>query len=157
MGEQMKYFLRPSRGMGIAKKRWWTVALVGTGLAYGALRITAQTSDLTGALTAPHLLLLHSGSTQGYMGVLVEDVDADAATKLKLKDTRGAVVSLIDHDAPAAQAGVRVNDVVLQVNGQAVENAEQFGRMLHGVPAGASVSLAISREGALQTMTVQLV
>ena len=69
--------------------------------------------------------LLHS-SSQGYMGVLVGDVDSDAAAKLKLKEVRGAVITLIDHDAPAAQAGIRVNDVVLQVNGQPVEGAEQF-------------------------------
>ena len=61
---------------------------------------------------------LHS-SSPGYMGVLVGDVDSDTATKFKLKDTHGAVITLIDHDAPAAQAGIHVNDVVLQVNGQA--------------------------------------
>ena len=46
------------------------------------------------------------------MGVLVGDVDTDSATKLKLKEVRGALITLIDHDAPAAQAGIRVNDVV---------------------------------------------
>jgi serine protease Do len=75
---------------------------------------------------------------------------------LKLKDVRGAVVTLIDHDAPAAQAGIRVNDVVLQVNGQAVEGAEQFTHMLREIPAGRSVSLTISRDGAVQTLAVQL-
>jgi S1-C subfamily serine protease len=75
---------------------------------------------------------------------------------LKLKEVRGAVVTLIDHDAPAAQAGVRVNDVVLQVNGQTVEGAEQFSRMMREIPAGRSVSLVISRDGAVQTIAVQL-
>jgi S1-C subfamily serine protease len=69
---------------------------------------------------------------------------------------RGAVVTLIDHDAPAAQAGIRVNDVVLQVNGQTVEGAEQFTRLLREIPAGRSVSLVISRDGASQTIAVQL-
>ena len=50
--------------------------------------------------------LLHSTS-QGYLGVLVGDVDNDSAPKLKLKDVRGAVITLIDHDAPAAQAASR--------------------------------------------------
>jgi S1-C subfamily serine protease len=124
------------------------------GLAFVPYRAAAQSAGLAQFMEEPNPLL-HS-STQGYMGVLVGDVDADAAAKLKLKEVRGAVVTLIDHDAPAAQAGIRVNDVVLQVNGQAVEGAEQFSRMLREVPAGRSVSLTISRDGTMQTLTVQL-
>jgi hypothetical protein len=45
---------------------------------------------------------------------------------------------------------------VIEVNGQAVEGAEQFGRMMREVPAGHKVSLVISRDGVNQTITVQL-
>ena len=103
----------------------------------------------------PASLLLHS-SSQGYLGVLVGDVDSDSANKLKLKDVHGAVITLIDHDAPAAQVGLRVNDVVLEVNGQSVESAEAFGRMMREIPAGRKVTMLISRDGATQTITVQL-
>ena len=89
--------------------------------------------------------------------MLVGDVDNESANKLKLKDARGAVITLIDHDAPAAQAGLRVNDVVLEVNGQAVEGAEAFGRMMREIPPGRKIALVISRDGATQTLAVQLV
>jgi serine protease Do len=115
-----------------------------------------QVTEITQILQEPSPLLAHS-SSQGYLGVLVGDVDADSAAKLKLKDVRGAVITLIDHDAPAAQVGLRVNDVVLQINGQTVEGAEQFGRMLREIPAGRKVSLVISRDGNIQTIGVQLV
>jgi membrane-associated protease RseP (regulator of RpoE activity) len=101
-------------------------------------------------------LLLH-GSSQGYLGVWVDDVDADKAQALKLKEVRGAVITLIDHDAPAGQIGLHVNDVVLQLNGQNVEGAEQLRRMLREIPAGRKVSLEFSRDGNLQTTSVQLV
>lgn len=155
----MKYFSRPYRtlfpriaeicllGVGVA-------AFVAAGLVYAPSHAVAQSAGLAEVMQEPSPLL-HS-SSQGYMGVLVGDVDSDAAAKLKLKEVRGAVVTLIDHDAPAAQAGVRVNDVVLQVNGQAVEGAEQFSRMMREIPAGHSVSLVISRDGAMQTIAVQL-
>jgi membrane-associated protease RseP (regulator of RpoE activity) len=101
------------------------------------------------------LLLGHSGS-QGYLGVDLADVDNDKAQALKLKEVRGALITLIDHDAPAGQVGLHVNDVVVQLNGQTVESAEQLRRMLRELPAGRKVSLEISRDGNLQTLSVQL-
>jgi S1-C subfamily serine protease len=52
---------------------------------------------------------------------------------------------------------LHVNDVVLSVNGETVEGAEQFSRMLKEIPAGRKVTLVISRDGAQQTILVQLV
>ena len=115
----------------------------------------AQSLRISQIVTEPNPFAVHSGS-QGYLGVLVSDVDSDSASKLKLKEARGAVITLIDHDAPAAQVGLRVNDVVIEMNGQAVEGAEQFGRMMREVPAGHKISLVVSRDGANQTITVQL-
>jgi serine protease Do len=93
----------------------------------------------------------------GYLGVDIADVDADRAQALKLKDTHGAVITLIDHDAPAGQIGLRVNDVVLELNGQTVESADEFRRMLREMPAGRRVTLEICRDGNMQTVTVELV
>jgi serine protease Do len=99
---------------------------------------------------------LISHSTPGYLGVLVTDVDNDSVQKLRLKDNHGVLVTLIDHDAPAGST-LRVNDVVTTVNGEAVNSAEQFGRMLKEIPAGRKVDLVIVREAAQQNITVQLV
>jgi S1-C subfamily serine protease len=96
-------------------------------------------------------------AARGYLGVEVADVDAAKAQALRLKDARGAVVTMIDHDAPAGQAGLRVNDVVVQLNGQAVENAAQLKQMLREMAAGAKVALAIVRDGAAQTVNTELV
>ena len=139
----MKYILRP----------YITIALaVMLGAAPG--RTSAMRNRISQMLQKMDPLLTHN--SQGYLGVLVSDVDNDSAAKLKLKEVRGALITLIDHDAPAGQIGLRVNDVVLEVNGQRVEGAEQFGRMLREIPAGRKVSLLISRDGATQTLEVQL-
>ena len=138
----MKYILRPYIAIALA-------AILGAALGAGA-----QSNRITQMLQKVDPLLSHS--SQGYLGVLVTDVDNDSATKLKLKEVRGALITLIDHDAPAGQVGLRVNDVVLEVNGQRVEGAEQFGRMLKEMPAGRKVNLLINRDGATQTMEVQL-
>jgi membrane-associated protease RseP (regulator of RpoE activity) len=116
----------------------------------------AQGGALTSIFADPDALLGHAAPS-GYLGVEFTDVDADKAQALKLKEVRGAVIMLIDHDAPAGQIGLKVNDVVLAVNGQNVANADQFRRMLRELPPGRNVSLEISRDGNIQTLGVQLV
>ena len=83
-------------------------------------------------------------------------MDKEKAQALKLKEVRGAMITLIDHDAPAGQIGLKINDVVLQLNGQPVEGAEQLRRMLREIPAGRKVSLEISRDGNVHTLAVEL-
>ncbi len=114
-----------------------------------------QARQISQAIEESGPFAVHAVS-QGYLGVDLGDVDADRAQALKLKEVRGAVITLIDHDAPAGQIGLRVNDVILQLNGYAVEGAEQLRRMLHEIPAGRKVTLVISRDGAQQSLNVQL-
>jgi serine protease Do len=132
--------------------------LTGT-IAIGALALVppearAQVGDIVQVVgeTNP---LLHNGS-KVYLGVELEDVNADKAQALKLKEVRGVVVTLIDHDAPAAKAGIEANDVILSLNGQKVENEAQFWQMLYQYSPGKTVSVEISRNGDLQTVAVKL-
>ncbi len=143
----MKYFSRPYQTIG---------AVLIAGALAGAPFAHAQMTEIRRLFQQVNPLLSHS-SSQGYLGVLVGDVDTETAAKLKLKDTHGAVITLIDHDAPAGQVGLRINDVVVGLNGQNVDGAEQFGRMLREIPAGHKIAIVISREGAQQTFQVQLV
>jgi len=143
----MKHLLRPFPLIAL-------VAVI-TGLTVRPQVATAQATQISQILEKVDPLLSHS--SQGYLGVLVSDVDSDSAARLKLKEVRGALITLIDHDAPAGQFGLRVNDVVLELNGQRVEGAEQFGRMLKEIPAGRKVSLMVSRDGVPQTIELQLV
>ncbi|MFZ1083500.1 MAG: PDZ domain-containing protein [Terracidiphilus sp.] len=116
---------------------------------------SAQGRGIVGLLAGQGAMMLGS-SSQGYLGVDLSDVDAEKAQALKLREVRGAVITLIDHDAPAGQIGLKVNDVVIKLNGQEIEGAEQLRRMLREIPAGRKVSLEISRDGNVQTLAVQL-
>src|SRR5260370_6512465 len=73
------------------------------------------------------------------------------AEALKLKEGHGAEVTSVDADSPAAKAGVKVGDVVLEYNGQRVEGSEQLVRFVRETPVGRQVKLLISRNGATQT------
>lgn len=99
--------------------------------------------------------LLNHGN-QGYLGVGTRDIDTQDATELKLKDARGAEIIAVDHDAPAAKAGLRIHDVILAMNGLIVTGEAELRRALRGMPPGRSITLMISRKGQQQTLTVTL-
>jgi serine protease Do len=126
-------------------------------IAGGALLVplvNAAGLDLRPAPNTTHLLL--SNGSQGYLGVGLHDVDNDRATALKLKDPHGAEITSIDQDAPAFKSGLRLHDVVVQMNGQRVESIEQFRRMLHETPPGRTITLVAMRDGQSQNFSVQL-
>ena len=99
--------------------------------------------------------LLHS-SPQGYLGVGLADVTKEDAQKLKLHEARGALITVIDHDAPAGKVGLSVNDVVLALDGKDIKDAAQLRKMLKDTPPGRKVNIEISRSGAIQTLPVTL-
>jgi C-terminal processing protease CtpA/Prc len=146
----MKHFLRQGQSFAAA-------SVLGIGIALTPVAAHAQANSISEMIQEPSPLLGHnSTSSQGYLGVDLADVDAAKAQELKLKDVKGAVITLIDHDAPAGQIGLKVNDVVVQLNGQPIEGAEQLRRMLKEIPPGRKVSLEISRDGNIQTLGVEL-
>jgi serine protease Do len=95
-------------------------------------------------------------SQTSYMGVNLADIDSDRARALKLRDVHGVEITRIEDNSPAAKAGLKTGDVVLEYNGQRVEGMEQFGRFVRETPAGREVKLIISRDGNAQTVPVTL-
>jgi serine protease Do len=91
-----------------------------------------------------------------WLGVETHEVTADKAKELKLSAERGVVLGKIVPDSPAAKAGLKENDVVTEINGQRVEGAAQFRRMIHEIPAGRSIQLTVWRDGRTQTISATL-
>ena len=91
-----------------------------------------------------------------WLGVETHEVTTDKAKELKLSVERGVVLGKIVPDSPAAKAGLKENDVVTELNGQRVEGAAQFRRMIHEIPAGRSIQLTVWRDGRTQTISATL-
>ncbi|MEK7409307.1 MAG: PDZ domain-containing protein [Acidobacteriota bacterium] len=98
----------------------------------------------------PMAIRMGSGS---YLGIGVAEIDAERAKALKLAEERGIEVTRLEKDSPAEKAGLKEGDVVLEYNGQRVEGAEQFVRLVRETPPGRAAKLLISRGGATQTLT----
>jgi len=96
------------------------------------------------------------GDGSGWLGVETQEVTSEKAKELKLSAERGVVLGKIIPDSPAAKAGLKENDVVMEINGQRVEGAAQFRRMLHEIPAGRTIQLTVWRDGHSQTLNATL-
>ncbi len=96
------------------------------------------------------------GGGSSYLGVDIADVSAERLGELKLKEEHGAEITMVDQDAPAGKAGLHEHDVIVSLNGTAVESAAQLRRMIKETPPGRVVNLGISRDGQPMTIKVQL-
>ena len=91
-----------------------------------------------------------------YLGVGFSEIDADRAKALQLKDARGVEIRCVDENSPAAKAGLQIGDVVLEYNGEHIEGAEQFTRLIKETPPGRSASLVVWRNGVTKTVSAAI-
>jgi serine protease Do len=114
----------------------------------------AQTPAPRARTTAAHRVVVRSGSS--YLGVGVAEITPERAKELHLKEDRGVEVRCVDEDSPAAKAGLKEGDVVLEYNGQRVEGGEQFMRLVRETPPEHAATLVVWRNGANQTLTATI-
>ena len=90
--------------------------------------------------------------SRGYLGLqLAQSFEPADAVKLGLDRATGARVDAVYPGTPAEQAGLHVNDVVLQVDGVAVRNDNHLINLISMLPAGQRVRLQVWRERRVQT------
>ncbi len=81
----------------------------------------------------------------GGFGITLNNITPDIERQMELpRGARGAVVTEVDPDSPAARA-LQPGDVILKVNGQTVSSATEASQLLRAVPSGRTVGLRISR------------
>lgn len=128
--------------------------LAGIGLAGLLASIVSAAPPERARTASQRIAVQHSGSS--YLGVGVVEMTPERAKELHLKEERGVEVRCVDTDSPAAKAGLKESDVVLEYNGQRVEGGEQFMRLVRETPPGRPVSLLVFRNGTNQTLTATI-
>ena len=101
-------------------------------------------------------LIALQDSESGWLGVQIADVDAQKVKELKLPAERGVLITEVEKDSPADKAGLKVNDVVTEYNGQRLESTTQFRRMVRESLAGRAAQLTVWRDGRAQTLSATL-
>jgi serine protease Do len=94
--------------------------------------------------------------TRGWLGVLIQRVTPEIAESLGVKEARGALVADVVKDGPAAKAGVKVGDVIVEYDGQAVHESNDLPMMVARTPVGKEIVLRVLRDQGEQKMTITI-
>ncbi|HVM97070.1 MAG TPA: DegQ family serine endoprotease [Candidatus Acidoferrales bacterium] len=84
---------------------------------------------------------------RGWIGVNTQDMSSEIAESLGLDRARGALVTDVTPEGPADRAGIERGDVIVAVNGSAIEESRQLGVRLAETPIGKSAELTVLRNG----------
>ena len=93
---------------------------------------------------------------RGWLGVNIQRVNKDMAASLNLDKARGAIVSRVIPDSPAAEAGLEQGDVILAVDGRRVGTVRDLPRLIAGIEGGKSAKLTVWRDGKEKTVRVKI-
>jgi serine protease Do len=93
---------------------------------------------------------------RGYLGVLLAPITQDMAEELKLESKRGALVTAVEKDGPAAQAGLKPGDVIVRVDDKPINDGAQLTRAVGQRQPGSTLKLEVVREGKKLDMQVKL-
>ena len=94
--------------------------------------------------------------SRGWIGVTIQDVDENTAKALGLPKATGALIGSVMPDEPAAKGGMKDGDVVLEVNGKAIDDSSALLRAIATEAPGSKVNMVVWRDGERKDVTVQL-
>jgi predicted metalloprotease with PDZ domain len=94
-------------------------------------------------------------SHRGRIGVQVEAMTPELRGYFKVPEDRGLLVVRVEPDRPAARAGLRVGDVIVSADGEAVREPFDLIRMIAAAPAGEAIDLGVFREAKESTLRVE--
>ena len=94
--------------------------------------------------------------SRGWIGVTIQDVDENTAKALGLPEATGALIGSVMPDEPAAKGGMKDGDVVLEVNGQKIDDSSALLRAIATETPGSKVNMVVWRDGERKNITVQL-
>ena len=101
-------------------------------------------------------LKAHGKVTRGWLGVEIQNFTPEMAASLGNANMQGAIVAAVVPDSPAAKAGFKQGDVVLAVNGTAVNDSRDLTRRVATLQAGSKATFTLMRDGKKATLIADI-
>jgi len=94
--------------------------------------------------------------TRGWLGISVQDLSEDMAKNLNHKNRGGALVSDVFKDDPADKAGIKVGDIITEINGKTVKDTHELLILIAGMHVGQAVNIKAIRDGKEMSFQVKV-
>jgi Trypsin-like serine proteases, typically periplasmic, contain C-terminal PDZ domain len=85
--------------------------------------------------------------TRGWFGISVQDITEDIAKNLNHKDKKGALVSDVFKGDPADKAGIKVGDIIKEINGKAIKDTHELLLTIAALHVGEKMTVKALRDG----------
>jgi serine protease Do len=108
------------------------------------------------AMKVEQQLLTAGRVSRGRIGVGIQDLDQALAESFGLTKPAGALVSSVPLDGPAAKAGIKPGDVILKVNGVAIQNSGQVPPLIAQLQPGTNVKVVVLRDRSELEIAIRL-
>jgi len=100
-------------------------------------------------------ILAHGKVTRGYMGVMIQDVKPTLAQAFHTT-TAGALIGDVTPDSPASRGGLKTGDIVVDLNGQPIDNENQLRLRVGQMAPGTEINLKVLRDGKPMQIAMKL-
>jgi len=84
---------------------------------------------------------------RGWLGVRIQTVSDEIAESLGLEKARGALVAAVMPDGPADKAGLRVGDIILELNGKSIDEMRELPRLVAETNIDSKADIVFWRDG----------
>jgi serine protease Do len=93
---------------------------------------------------------------RGWLGVVIQNVSDDIADSIGMKEAKGAMITKVTEDGPAAKQDLKPGDVIVAVNGDKIEDSRDLARKIAELHPNTPVKLSIVRYGEKREVTMSL-
>ncbi|HWM30736.1 MAG TPA: Do family serine endopeptidase [Methyloceanibacter sp.] len=101
-------------------------------------------------------LKTHGSVDRGWLGVVIQNVSDDIADSIGLPEAKGAMVTKVTEDGPAAKEDIKAGDVIVEVNGDKIDDSRDLARKIAELQPNTDVKLSIMRYGDTREVGMKL-
>jgi serine protease Do len=98
----------------------------------------------------------HGTVDRGWLGVVIQNVSDDIADSIGLAEAKGAMITKVTEDGPAAKEDLKPGDVIVEVNGEKIADSRDLARKIAELHPDTDVKLSIARYGEQRQVTMKL-
>lgn len=122
----------------------------------GVASIAAAQAPVPGAQSDSRVFSFSFDGDFGYLGVQAVEVTSENYAKFGLREARGVAVESVTENSPATAAGLQPGDVIVRLNGDAVDSVRKLTRLIAEIAPDHEVRITVLRGGGEKELTATL-